>query len=322
MILALILFALGAALAAMMTFASGRGGPEGPVGAHMITAPIALLQAAGLGVGVACGLFAPSGIPAWAIWTSLPGYIVAMTVLPILAWDRSHRNLARLGMALVCGGGCFVFGAGLAEPPRGVVVLIGAVPLLLTAVAGYTMLLALWLQAERNAIRASTHEAERMTEFARSQAKYQREEWAKLGPDAELWQLIQFCHSFDPDVERECRARIAALPNLPKAMQDLLATGWAEHALPCLCDAYPVSAADLAPALATFYLQAAEKWETSLKGTEPGSWYANLLRYVEAAERVARDGGDMQRPMARWLTVLNGKRGLESLARRAKALAG
>ncbi|MFO1076988.1 MAG: hypothetical protein U1E73_04590 [Planctomycetota bacterium] len=322
MILALILFALGAGLSAMMTLASGRGGPEGPVGAHMVTAPLALLQAAGIGIAAACGLFAPWGVPAWAPWAALPGYVVAMTVLPILAWERRHRPLAFAGTALVGGGGGCMFLAGQVQPPPGAVVLIGAVPLLLAAIAGYTLLLALWLRAQRNAIRAIAADAERISDFQRNQAQYQRTEWAKLGPDAGLWQLIQFCHSFDADVQRECRERIAAMPDLPLAMQELLGTGWAEHALPCLCDAYPVPAADLAPALGAFYLRAAEKWESSLRGTEPGSWYANLSRYLEAAERVARDGGDMRGPMARWHTLLSGKRGLESLARRAKALAG
>lgn len=322
MILALVLFLLGAAPMALLMSSSSRGGPEGPVGAHMITAPLALAQAIGIGIGASSGLFATTAIPAAAIWLCVPGYVVAMTVLPILTWDAHRRSLARLAMALVCGGACFVFGAGMAEPPRSLFVWIGAVPLLLPALAGYWLLLALWFRAERNAIRSVAAEEDRMTTFRREQAKFQREEWAKLGPDAALWQLIQFCHSHDDEVQRACRERIAALPDLPHAMQELLGTGWAEHALPCLCDAYPVSARDLAPALETFYLGAADKWEASIQGTEPGSWYANLLRYVEAAERVARDGGDVRRPMARWHTVLHGKRGLESLARRAKVLAG
>lgn len=286
----------------------------------MVTAPLALLQAAGLVVAHWAGVFGPSGLPGWVLWLLLPGYLVAMTLVPILPWDARHRLLGQTAMAAVlCGGVLLVVGA-RAAAGQGWLLRAGLLPLLVVALSGYGVLAAWWWQSQSQAIAAATAEAARQDAFRCEQAAFQRGEWQKLAPDAPLWRLIQFCHAFDPDVRAQCRARIASYPGLEAAMAAVLDSDWAEHALPVIRDAYPGSTAGLAPALQPFYLRQAEAWREQLRGTNPASWYGNLVHYVDVAERVVRDGGDLRPALMPWRQLLDGQRGLESLAARIAAL--
>jgi hypothetical protein len=320
-ILAAVLFALGAALAALMTFSTHRGGPEGPVGFHMITAPLALLQAAGLVCAQWAGVFTPSGLPGWSWWLLVPGYLVAMTLVPVLPWEARYRLLGHVAMAAVLGGGVLLV-AGARETAGQVWLLrAGLAPLVAVALAGHGVLAGWWWHSQRQAIAVAAADAAWIESNQREQAAFQRAEWQKLPPDAPLWQQIQHSHSLDAEVRAQCRSRLAALPDLEPAMRALLGTGWAEHALPVLRDAYPPSTAALAPELQSFYLKQADHWAEQMRGTEPGSWYGNLAHYVDVAERVVREGGDLRQAVARWQQLLRGQRGLESLAARMAVLA-
>ncbi|MBZ0154357.1 MAG: hypothetical protein K8J09_22745, partial [Planctomycetes bacterium] len=70
-----------------------RAGPEGPVGAHMVTAPLALAVAFAVGLGVAGGLWDAAGWPRFVLYAALPGLGVALTVAPILSFGRRGRRL-------------------------------------------------------------------------------------------------------------------------------------------------------------------------------------------------------------------------------------
>lgn len=299
----------------LMTLTAKHTGPEGPVGAHMVTAPLALGQALALGLGIGAGRLAPLGLPTPLLWLMLPGLVVSLTVLPITALGRRRRGLSRLGVcAAVLGGGLTLDGSGLLQG-------IGALGPLANSLVGYGMLSALWLQSVRNQVVHARAEVERQSTFEQEQAQWQLGEWQKLPAAAAPWQLIQFTHSFHADVKTQCLQRLGALPDLEAAMQQLLGTGWAEHALPYLRDHYPRSRAPLAPALSAFLLQECERWTSSLRGPQPGSWYANLQKHIEVAELCAGDGGDVRQAMQQWATMLTGKRGLESLQQRAARLA-
>ncbi len=321
MTIATILFLLGA-LPMLMLLTSRRGyGPEGPVGAHMVTAPLALLVAIAQAVGAAAGSLGAVGLPPVALYLALPGFVVTMSVAPIVSgggrqaeWVRVGAFAALLGSLLVLHGAAF----GEGGPVLSIVglVLVGA-----TAAVGYGLLLALFGQSVRNEAIAARDEVDRLSAFERTQSEYQRAEWAKLPADAELWQLIQFAYAFPPEVRAQCRERIAALPDPTAAMDGLLRSGWAPHALRYLAEAFPSSTAPLAEALSTFLLADVSRWERELDPRgNPGSWYANLLGHVDAATRVAKDGGDVTAAMAAWAGLLAGKRGLEPLAARARAL--
>ncbi len=315
-----VLFALGALPAAMLTFSRQRFGPEGPVGAHMITLPLALVQAVGLGFGVHGGLLADTVLPAAALYAALPGYVVAMLFLPILTNAPRQRFLMRAGVALALGGGALAFaGAATSTAP---LALVGALGPLVVGGVGCFVVLQFFAQQARNAAAQASADAERMDRFEREQSEFQRSEWAKLPPQPELWQLIQFTHAMAPEVRAEARAKLAALPDLEGAMRDLLGTGWAKHAIDTLRDAYPLSLAPLLPALAPLYRREAKSWESSLAGPNPGSWCGNLAPWIDVAERAAKDGADVRACMTSWAHLLAGKPGLESLAARARALAG
>lgn len=311
---ALILLAIAAlALVQFACFTRG-GGPEGPVGAHMVTGPFAILAAVALGLGLASGVPAafPAGLPGAL---ALPGLVVGLTALPITALSPRHRTLSRLGVLAPFAGGFLLF----AEPTA--LQIVGCVGVLATSLVGYGMLLALFVQNERNRARAAVHEREQMDEFAKSQAAYQLGEWRKLPVDAELWQLIQFTHGFHPGVTAECHARIAALPGLEGEMKKLLGTGWAEHSLSYLRDHYPLPLPPLVPELTAYLDKQCDEWRESLRGTHPGSWWANLQKPVAVAARCAAQGGDLRAVMGKWAAMLKGQRGLEGLHAEAARLA-
>lgn len=314
LIVANLLLVVTGFLFVLLTLSSKRTGPEGPVGFHMVTAPLALGQAIGLALAIGSGALSPLG-PVAPQYLALPGLAVGLTVLPFGAFDRRHRLPVRFAAVAA------VAGPLLAANASGAVQIAGGVLALLPALFGYGLLLVLFVRAQKRQIARAQAEVSRQSEFESSQAAWQRGEWAKLPANAELWQLIQFTHSFDPEVKAQCHQRIAALPDLPAAMQELLGTGWAEHALSYLRDFYPQSRAPLAPALSAFLVKEADRWRSSLQGTNPGSWYANLLTYVQVAELCAKDGGDVREGMRAWAAMLQGQRGLESLRTTAQQLA-
>lgn len=320
-ILGILLFTLGAMPTLLMASSKQRWGPEGPVGAHMITAPLALAQCLGLGLVTGGGALDAAGLARWPFYLALPGWFVALTLLPIMVGSVRHRAVVRWAITAALGSGWLAFAANMPEPPASALVFAGGVGILLTGAGGYAVVIAMYASTMWARAAAASAAVQQQDEFQQKQAEWQRGEWAKLPAQPELWQLIQFTHSFAPEVQAAARQAVADLPDLERRMQELLGTGWAQHALSTIRDAYPIPAGPLAPALSRFYLQEAERWQTSLQGTNPSSWYYNLATYLEVAELVASDGGDLRECMGRWHSLLSGKRGLEDLADRAEALA-
>src|SRR5262249_43594604 len=77
-ILAEILMLLSGAATLPFVFSKRGPGPEGPVGMHMVTGPVALLGAVALGMAVHAGVwdFTWSARAAW--YLALPGYVISM----------------------------------------------------------------------------------------------------------------------------------------------------------------------------------------------------------------------------------------------------
>lgn len=320
--LADVLLVLGCLPMLLMTFTATRVGPEGPVGAHMVTGPLALLQAAALGIAFSHASWAELGIARGWLYLTLPGYVVASTALPILAIERQWRSLVRVAIVAAVVGAVLtanapVWSEGAAAPGITGLALVGV-----QSCIGYAMLLAFWLQIEGNRMRAAKADVERHDEFEAKQAQWQRSEWAKLPADAELWQLIQFAHAFAPEVKAQCLERITRLPELEQKMQALLGTGCAGHALAYLDDHYPLRFGPLAGPFHAFLLEECRRWESSLRDDgNAGTWYYNLVRFFTIGERIAADGGDVREGMRQWSQRLAGKRGLEQLRKRAEKLA-
>src|SRR5690606_34533601 len=90
-----ILFVLAGGLVLLLAFSRQPWGPEGPVGAHLLTLPIALGLAAGTALLTAAGLWDGTGIPRAAMFASLPGQLLAMTIVPILPRNARRRAACR-----------------------------------------------------------------------------------------------------------------------------------------------------------------------------------------------------------------------------------
>lgn len=322
LVVANVLLALCGGLALLITSTSKGAGPEGPVGAHMITAPLALGQAIAIGMALALGGLAPLGVPPAVGYLTLPFYFVGMVVLPIAALGPRWRVPARVAAFAGVSGSALLLDGPALLPASIWPVLIGSVGVFLVAGVGFGMLATWFVQSERNRAAVERHRLEQEKEYEVSQTAYELAEWQKLPIAPELWQLIQFTHSRHPEVRAQCRARIAALPDLSGEMQALLGTGWAEHALGFLRDGYPISRAPLTAAFAKVLEDGCEKWKTTLDtAPQPGTWYCNVAYFVDVAEKLTADGGDVSAGMAAWAELLEGKRGLEPLAQRAASLA-
>jgi hypothetical protein len=322
LLLANVLFLLSAALTVLLVFSAKGTGPEGPVGAHMLTAPLALMQAAALALVVGRGDWDFLPVHPGLLAVPLIGYVIAMTILPFAALGRGPaepRTKAAVAAALA-GGFAALDGAALVPGSR-LVQSAGGVVVALVGLGGWLVVGAFWLQTQRNAIRKAEAESQRMSDFEKERAAYDQGEFSKLPADAGLWQLIQFSHSFHPEVRRQCHERIAARPDLERDMIELLGTGWAPHAQHYLRDFYPLPHKGLAPAIGTFLDQECARWEKNLAhDSNPGSWEANMSTCIEVAARVMASGGDVRAPLERWAAFLGSKQGLGGLAARVREI--
>jgi hypothetical protein len=321
-VLANVLLVASGAVLLLLAFSATRSNPEGPVGAHLVTLPLALGQVGAVAFAVAGGAVVNLGVPAAWLYGALPGQLIALTALPILALEPRNGARSRAAVVLaVLGTALLVDGHSLA-PESPALQRVGAILVVGVAAIGYGMLVALLVQEQRNAINGARASVARQSEFEARQAEWQLGEWRKVPADAPLWRLVQFTHAFHPDVKRECHARIAALADLDGAMTETLSTGWAEEALGYIRDHYPGSRAALAPALEKLLDAECKRWRATLDGaTMPGSYFGNLMKFVEVATKVQADGGDMRVAMGRWAEMLQGRRGLEPLAHQARTLA-
>lgn len=320
--LANVLLVLGCLPMLLLALTAKRSNPEGPVGAHMVTGPLALLQAVALAIAFAQPSWVELGIASGWLYLGLPGYVVAMTMLPFLAMERRWRVLGRLVVTAAVVGCGLTTNGHLFAANAAALSLIGLGMVGLSAGFGYAMLLTLWLQVERNRLRRAQADVVRQSDFETKQAEWQRAEWAKLPADAELWQLIQFTHAFAPEVKQQCLERISQMPGLEPAMQALLRTGWAEHALRYLDDHYPLRFGPLAAPFQAFLIEQCKRWKDTLRDDRnAGSWYHNLARFFTIGERIAADGGDVREGMRQWSKRLVGKHGLGELRSRAEKLA-
>lgn len=320
-ILALVLMLLSAAVTVPFLLLKKGPGPEGPVGMHMVTAPGALLGSVALGIAVFAGVW-DFGSGAKAIeCAALPGYAIAMTLLPILALPNAdRRGLATAATAAALAAGIAASGApGIWPAPLALRIATG-VPLAAVALGGWGVVGALYLQSLRNAAAVAADREEQHNRFEEERIKFDGAEWAKLPETPGLWQLIQYTHSPNTEVRNACHAKIAARPALEADTIALLGTGWAQHALAWLEGFYTLPMAPLAPAYSAYLEKELGQWTTTLANdVNPAKWEANLRPILAVAAKIAKAGGDVRAPLQRWHQVLSKTRGLEVSAAQAAA---
>lgn len=312
--LANILLLLSALPTLILVWEPARRNPEGAVGFHLITIPVALLQVIALAFAVRGGLFdfLPGGRPL-AYGMLLP-YFIGMNVLPFLAVERGATGpLAKLALILVLAAS---FAAVNRLPAR----MFSTSLLAIACLCGLVLIAGQFLPyfhgiARLFAVRGS------MSSFDESEIPFQAEEWAKLPDNPALWQLIQFTHSMNKEVKQKCLAKIAALPNLEQEVINILGTGWAEHALPYLVDDYPGPFAPLAPAYAAFLDAEYAAWEpTLISNPAAGTWASSLNRHFDVAEKIIKEGGDLRSPLRRWIQLFHRAPGAARFKTRLKKM--
>lgn len=314
-VLANVLLLLSALPTILLALETKRGGPEGPVGFHMVTAPLALLQVIALAIAIHRGVFdfIPTGRP--LLYVLLLPYFIGMTFLPFFALERDFTGpLSKVAMVAVVLA-CF---ASVNRLPG---MIVSTAVLSIGCLCGMTLVGAEMKRYVVNSAAVALADQNRMTAFEESQSKWQAEEWAKLPENPALWQLIQFTHPFNKEVKQQCLAKIAALPDLEQEIIKLLGTGWAEHSLPYLVDHYPGRFGPFAPAYAEFLDKQFDHWEPQLHGNAyAGNWAVNLYRHFDVAERIVKDGGDLRAPLQRWLGLFEQAKGMGMLKSRVKGL--
>lgn len=315
LILANVLLVLSALPTLLLALETRRAGPEGPVGFHMVTAPLALLQVIALAIAIHRGVF--DFLPAGRLlpYAMLLPYFIGMTLLPVFGTERNFvgplSKFAMVAVVLAC----------FATVNRFPGLILCSVVLSLASLVGIATVGSLLKESFENSIRSAQAESERMTAFEESQSKFQAAEWAKLPEHPELWQLIQFTHPFDKELKRQCLEKIAALPDLEQKMIALLDTGWADHSLAYLTDHYPLPYAPLAPAYAKFLHKELKRWDPQLRNNpHAGNWAVNLYRHFDVAEKIVKEGGDLKAPLQRWLKLFKEAKGLGMLKHRVEKL--
>jgi hypothetical protein len=317
-VLALVLIAPAVALTLPLALSKRGLGPEGPVGAHMVTIPLALLGAAGLAILIGKGLWACFPYARTLAAGLLCGYVALMTLLPILAL---RPGLARAACLLILAAELAAGVAGVMDVAPGPLRMSSGLVLAAAGLGGWGVLGAWAVAAAANAARAAEADARRMDAFEREQAAFEAGEWAKLPPSPGLWQLIQFVDSRNPDVRAACRAAIAARPTLEAELIELLGSGWAKYGADYIVDLYERPPAPLAPAYGKFLEASLREWESTLaQHPNPGIWEPNLNPLLDAAVKIARGGGDLREPLRAWAALLERTRGLEGLAARLQAV--
>lgn len=141
LLLATLLLLPAGGLMLLLVLAERRTGPEGPVGFHLVTGPMAIGQAASVGFALAAGSLAGTGWFATVVGIALPGYVVAATVLPVVGLSGRWRPLAVAGSIAAVGGCVGVLLGAEWVPAAGVP---GGVLVAATGAGGYGLLLAMW----------------------------------------------------------------------------------------------------------------------------------------------------------------------------------
>ena len=291
LLLADVLLALGGLAFSVLVVTARPVRPEGFVGLHLITVPIALVLTAAVG----CVWFATPLPWRWAnvlLPCLLPGLAVALTVLPYAAFQRRGAALAQLGAVLVVLA-AFAFAHGSAVAPG----LATAAACLLAAVGlagSFGIAAPLWqLVRRRLPLRLRRRRRAALpSAFELAEAEVQRAQWALAAAHADVPTLLAFARSFAPEVRQQCLDRLARRPDLAVALAGCLRGPEPGDALHYVRNDYPRSRAELGPMVAAML---AARLDSASAPTDFLTFAA-----LECGITVLRDGGDVRRELAAW----------------------
>jgi len=288
--------------------------PESFMGFHLITIPLALAMTLALAVGVAAA-WQSTVLPAWPLYAALPAYLVTLVALPFECFGGRAARRAKLLVVIMIAGTALAMNGALLNPN---LQLAGGITIL--TVAGTAYAIVGYLLLGRKLRRFFLVRANRGVpdDFQVQQGKWQREQWLRLPPDADLPQLLQFTRSFDSEVKAQCLARIRDLPERDNILLALLPTQHAEDALHYITNEYPGKrlpiAAGIAEALDTEHAQ----WVRLIqKKQHPDTSKRPIMQLLECGTAVMLDGGDVKPQMQRWQQLLAG---IDSMAGLAKEM--
>ncbi|MBL8179197.1 MAG: hypothetical protein JNK48_31260, partial [Bryobacterales bacterium] len=206
-VLANVLLLLSALPTLLLVFEPTRRNPEGAVGFHLITIPIALLQVAALALAIRGGAsdFLSAARP--LLYGTLLPYFLGMNMLPVASLERGFTALlAKAAVVLLVAAS---FAAVNRLPYR----TLSAALLSIACLAGLLLIAGELLPYFRGAGNLLARGGQ-LSGFDNNEIRFQAEEWSKLPETPPLWQLIQVTYSMNQDIRAKCLARIAALPNL------------------------------------------------------------------------------------------------------------
>lgn len=313
-LLANILLLLSAIPTILLVLEPVRRNPEGALGFHLITVPLALLQVIALALAIHGKTFdfLPIGRPL-AYGMLLP-YFIGMNVLPFIALERGFTGpLSRAAIVLI-------LAAAFASVNRFPGASISAAFLSIACLCGIVLIGGEFLPYFRGYAHLFTARGS-MSTAEKSALESEADAFAKLPANPALYQLIGFTHAANKEVQRQSLAKIAALPNLEKELIKILGTPWADLTLRYLADHYSGPVAPLAPAYSEF-LQKEFAGRAPQLVTNPhaGKWAYSLNRHFDVAERIVKDGGDLRSPLERWRNVFAEAQGTAKQKDRIEAL--
>lgn len=294
--------ALGSAILLLLLCLPGRPTRgENFVGFHLVTTPLALASAASMLLGLLVHGVAPAWFAVLA-YTSLPGYVLALVVLPFACFERRRARLAKL---LVCVAvvGSVLLAAGPHLAPWAAV---AGAAVEVTYGGFTTLLVAGW--GLRNRVRRwwPRRRVASGSDFESRQAVWQREQWQKLPPDALVAQLLGFVRSFDRDVQSQCVQRLEATPDLAARLDEVLRQPHdndapfylVHHGAKVRTQVVGGVNAMLDRQLA----EARERLRRSRDDERP--FLGNFAGTLEAGVAVLQAGGDVRAALQRWVEFL------------------
>lgn len=294
----LLLLLAGAPLVLFALSARSPQRPENFTGAHVITGPMAI----GMALAWALHLFAaplPSTLANVLLALTWPGYVVALTLLPLAAHGRRRAWAAKLACVFAAAA-ILLLGHGAALHPMAP--WTGAVGIALLGLGGTLLVAQPWLRRLRHTLGRFVPSGPRApSAFDAGQSAWQREQWQQLPPDADVPALLAHTRSLAPDVRQACLARLAARDDLATAVTALLEGSEPEGVLHYLAHDYPRPRAPLAAATAAMLARVRAKWIGRLrKDRDPRPWTGEVVPALECGIAVLRDGGDVRAELDAW----------------------
>lgn len=307
----ILLLCAGPLVAMALTARPTRG--ENLVGAHLITGPLAI----GMALAWALHLLAaplPSVLVNVLLALNWPGYVVAMTFLPLAACGGRRARWIKGACALAPS-----FPPLLGHGPQlhPLAPWVGAAGVLAYGAGGSLMLARpFWRRLRRWMARVLPSGPRPLSDFDQRLAAQQRERWQRLSPDASVSDLLGFARSQAPEVLQTCLARLAAHPDLTTAIADLLQAQDPDDVLHYVVHHYPRPRRELAAATNSMLATMRTNWLERLRADpSPRPWTGNVVPALEVGIAVLHDGGDVRAELGTWQRELASLPPLAGLAR-------